>query len=53
MDIFSLSLKEPIPYDIYNELRNAVLLVTALNLRHNDAPDYLNQIRAIADSDSS
>ena len=33
------------------ELQNAVLLVTALYWRHHGAPDYVNQIRDIADSD--
>ena len=36
---------------ICNEPQNTVLLITALNGRHHGAPDYVNQIRAIADSD--
>ena len=49
MDIFSL----PYRYlsHICNELLNAVLLVTALNWRRHGVPDYVNQIRAITDSD--
>ena len=49
MDIFSL----PDKYlsHICNEPRNAVLLVTAPNWRHHGAHDYVNQIRAIAESD--
>ena len=39
----------PLPC-ICNELRNAVLLNTTLNLRHHGAPDYVSQILAIADS---
>ena len=48
MDISSL----PRKYlsHVCNEPRNAVLLITALNWRHHDAPEYVNQIRAIAAS---
>ena len=49
MDIFSLPRRYP--FHICNELWNAVLLVTAINWRHHGAPDYVNQIRATANSD--
>ena len=49
MDIFSLPHRYP--FHICNELWNAVLLVTAINWRHHGAPDYVNQIRATANSD--
>ena len=50
MDFFLFAPQVPLPY-ICNEFRNAVLLVIALNWRHDGAPDYVNQIHAIADSD--
>ena len=51
MDIFSLPPSYLSHICIYNELRNAILLFTALDWGHQGAPDYVNRIHAIADSD--
>ena len=46
---FLFVLQVPLPYI---QLTSYVLLDIAFNRRHHDAPDSVNQFRAIADSDS-